>query len=134
MENPKIICFVGSQRAGKTTTIREEVLEKFFKINVLYPKRWTEFNIAFFHNGKKIGIWTKGDTPEILEEGLKELKEKDCDIIICARHPLQEFIDTIKKHFPHSEILEINCERQKSQEEWDKDNERRFGEFGEYFK
>jgi hypothetical protein len=131
MQNPKIICFVGNQRAGKSTTMRK-LLDEFFKISVFYPNRWREFILTFFHNGRKMGMHSRGDTIEILEEGLLKLKDNDCDVIVCARHPLQEFTDTIQRHFPNSEILEINCEGQNSQEEWDRDNERRFREFEEY--
>lgn len=126
----KVICFVGNQGFGKSTTIKK-ILGEFFKINVFYPKRWKDFNLTLFYMDKKIGICNKGDTTEILEEGLETLKTKECEIIICARHKPNAFLDTIKKIFPNAEVIEITCKKPEvdNEEHWAIEHSKRIEEF-----
>lgn len=93
-----IIALVGVSNCGKSRTLRlvYDSLEKNkTKTEKKFDKRWAnERRGVFKYNGKIVGITTRGDTEEILEEDFKWMGE--CDIYVCACHPKGKTIKYIK--------------------------------------
>ncbi|MFA5405834.1 MAG: hypothetical protein WC307_00545 [Candidatus Nanoarchaeia archaeon] len=129
MDNPKIICFEGKAKIGKSTTIKK-ILEEYFKssICVLRPKIRKDFCLSFIHNGKIIGICSVGDAPAWLKKYLIPLKEKGCDVIICASHPTKkarELLRTISNNIEFIECYKPN----ESDKDWEIEHSKRIEEF-----
>ena len=112
----KVICFIGDKKTGKSTTIKK-ILNDFFKVDILAPKIRRDFSLSFKYKDKLVGICSYGDTETWLIKMLMPLKDKNCDIIICAAHPPKsKTIKFIKDNF--SDITEIKCQGMATEEDW----------------
>lgn len=130
----KIICFVGEPHSGKTETMKKILLEEF-KIILIKPKQpKKDFVLTCKENNKRIGICSYGDTETLLTKYLNLLKDKECEIIICACHPTGKTIDFVKSI--DKEFIPIPCikptEEQKEDEIWwNTEKDRRIEKFKE---
>ena len=116
MNNIKCIVISGKSNSGKTTSIlglinsfRKYKLIKegtFSDYNKTTKDRWAIFEI----NGKKVGLFSQGDSRFGIEHGLRETK--DCDFIIGASHlygdTISTYFDYKVKCFKQNEVLFIN--------------------------
>lgn len=117
MRNPftkmKIICFRGTGGSGKTTIIMK-ILKEFFNIGLNQGKKKRDCTISFYHDDKKIGICSYGDTWEQIEAGLKWMEEQDVEIAVIACHPTKTY-NKLKTKFLEN-ITFIDCKRVKGSE------------------
>lgn len=104
----KVICFRGASKTGKSTIIKR-ILTNLYKINLITSSR-KDFSLILDNKGLKIGLCSYGDRKEILEKNLKPLKDKKCNIIVCACHPNGETFDYIIKEFGEK-VLFIDCNK-----------------------
>lgn len=103
----KLICFRGISNTGKSTIIKK-ILNDIYNIHLI-PLKKKDFSLIFRQNDSKIGICNYGDNQEALEKYLKPLKDKNCDIIICACHPKGQTFDFIEREF-NNKVTFIDCE------------------------
>lgn len=94
----KIIALTGISNSGKTLTLRMvyDFLQKN-KTNTIKPfdRKWgIERRGVFKYNGKTVGITTRGDTEDILNEDFTWMGK--CDIYVCACHPSGKTIKFVK--------------------------------------
>lgn len=116
MNNIRCIVISGKSNSGKTTSILSliNVFRKYKLIkegtfsdhNKTTKDRWAIFEI----NGKKVGLFSQGDSRYGIEHGLRETK--NCDFIIGASHlygdTISTYFDYKVKCFKQNEVLFIN--------------------------
>lgn len=98
-----IICLIGRQNSGKTSSIREV----YKSITGNYPDEEGDFNGTYQHpEFGNIGFSSWGD-PGANEEPLDEILQMNCDFVISACRSKGQTIDVVEKflfiflkHFP----------------------------------
>lgn len=81
-----VICLSGSANCGKTQTlnyVREQLLKKG-KIVHEEKLRSQDFRCAINVDGKIVGISSRGDIVQFLEDDLPYLEKHKCEIYICT--------------------------------------------------
>lgn len=96
----KVICFKGQGNTGKTTIIRERILNEFFQTEI-YMNKENDFVISFLYKKIRIGICSYGDELSFVKRKIEKLKSRGCKIIICAcrtKGELLEYISGLSKN------------------------------------
>ncbi len=104
----KIIALQGKSNVGKTTTLKQMILtilnNNLFQLNDNYDRQTIiegcckpkgDVQCVFENNGIKIGITTRGDTKECLEEDFSK-HFTNCDMVVCAVHTSGGTVNFIK--------------------------------------
>lgn len=95
----KLIFLRGPARSGKTTTLTKLYYDYFKEKG---EHKYNDFTEVFAYKGKRIGIATGGDSPDIVKSNVEYFLDNKCDIGITACRTKGEAIHYIdglsKKH------------------------------------
>lgn len=129
----KVICFIGDEKVGKSTTIGK-VLKEVLNVDIVRPKIRRDLCLSLIYNGELLGICSHGDNTGILRKFLIPLKEKGCKTIICASRPSNKSRDFLRNEIG-GEINEIICNKPSIdvEEHWAREHSRRIDEFKRIF-
>ena len=102
--NKTILALYGAANTGKTATLSKLIdlykdLQKDMKevrVEELPGFRWGDRGAVVHYKGKTIGIFTGGDSRDILEDAMNKLGENR-DLYVCASHIKGQTADYLKK-------------------------------------
>ena len=101
-----IILVVGEEKTGKTTVLNHvwDLLPSFSGKRILLDRKIQEIlgvvdpcckQRRGINRPLKIGVSSWGDTEELIQTGIIYLANEQCDVMICAAHTVNQFLNAL---------------------------------------